>query len=129
MTFGRRDACVWSPNPLVGFSCKSFLRILLDSSFVVDSVINVLWRTKIPDKVEFSFWQVLLGRVSKLDKLMRKMPSLMDPFCFIHCLKVEKNLDHLLWECPFVSSFWNDLFKERYITGVNEKILFLFVLF
>lgn len=40
LTFGRRDACVRSPNPLVGFSCKSFFRILLDSSFVVDSVIK-----------------------------------------------------------------------------------------
>ena len=37
---GRRDLHVWSPTPLEGFSCKSFLGILLDPSFIEVS----LWR-------------------------------------------------------------------------------------
>lgn len=29
---GRRDIRIWSPKPSVGFSCKSFFRLLLDGS-------------------------------------------------------------------------------------------------
>ena len=29
---GRRDVCIWSPNPSEGFSCKSFFRLLLGPS-------------------------------------------------------------------------------------------------
>lgn len=39
---GRRDVRVWSPNPIEDFSCKSFLRLLLDPSFVNESVFDVL---------------------------------------------------------------------------------------
>lgn len=50
---GRRDLHVWSPTPLKVFSCKSFLRILLDPSSVVESVLGVLWRIRTPKKVKF----------------------------------------------------------------------------
>lgn len=45
------DVCVWSPNLVECFFCKSFLIILLDPSPVVKSVFIVLWRIKIPKKV------------------------------------------------------------------------------
>ena len=47
---GRRDVRVWSPNPVEGFSCKSFFRILVNHSSVVESVFIVLWSLKIPKK-------------------------------------------------------------------------------
>lgn len=56
--WGRRDGCVWSPNPVAGFFCKSFSRILVDPSPIIESAFDVLWRIKISKKVRFFVWQV-----------------------------------------------------------------------
>lgn len=57
-------------------------------------VFSAIWRTKIPRKVKFFTWQVLLGCVNTLDRLVKKMRSLVTPSCCILCQKVEENLDH-----------------------------------
>ena len=87
------DVCVWSPNLVECFFCKSFLIILLDPSPVVKSVFIVLWRIKIPKKVRFFAWQVLLGHVNRMDRILRKMPLIMSHFYFILRRKLELNLD------------------------------------
>lgn len=83
-------------SPLEGFSCKSFFRIILDPSPRVESVFDVLWRIKIPKKVKFFFWLVLLGHVNTINRFSRKIPSLIGHFYCILCRKAEENLDHLL---------------------------------
>lgn len=50
---GRQDVCVKNPNRLEGFSCKSFLRILLDSSPDVKTILDVLWRIKSLKELKF----------------------------------------------------------------------------
>lgn len=40
------------------------------------------------------------------------MSSIMGPFCYIFCRKVEENMDHLHWECRFASSMWNCFFHK-----------------
>ena len=57
-----------------GISCKSFFRVLVHSSPVVESVFDALSRIKIPKKVRFFVWQVWLGRLNSMDKVSRKMP-------------------------------------------------------
>ena len=84
------------PSPLEGFSCKSCVKILLDPIPIVELVLDVLWRIRIPKKVKFFSWKVLLGRVNTMYRLLRKMPLLMGLFCCILCQKAEENLDRLL---------------------------------
>lgn len=81
-------------------------------------IADTLWRInskerriKVPKKAKFFSWQVLLGRVNLLDRLLRKY-LLVGPFCCIHCRKVEEDLDYLLWGCEFVRSIWNCFFQE-----------------
>lgn len=88
---GRSDVIFWSPNPLDGFSYKSF-HTLVDPSPLQVSVFIVLWRIKIPRMVRFFTWQVLDGRANTLNRLVRKLPSLVEPFCW----KAEEDLDHIL---------------------------------
>lgn len=59
----RRIVCVWSPNPLKGFSCKLIFWPLLDPSPIIDPVFDVL-RIKVPIKLKFFTWKVLLDRVN-----------------------------------------------------------------
>ena len=56
----------------------------------------MIWRIKIPKKVRFFIWQVLLGRVNTLDRLVRGRTSFVGLFCCILCRKAEEDLDHLL---------------------------------
>lgn len=101
---------VWSLNPLEGFSCKSFLHILMDPSPIGESVFLILWRIKVSRKVRFFTWQVLRGRGNMKDRLSRKLPSLVGSFYCIFCRKVEEDIDHILWQCEFATSVW-----ERFI--------------
>lgn len=50
---GRRDACVWIPNPNREFSCTSLFRLLVDPSPPKKSIFDVVCRTKVPKKVSF----------------------------------------------------------------------------
>lgn len=50
-------------------------------------------------KVKFFIRHVIYGRVNTLDRLSRKMSSLVGPFCCILCRRAEEDLDHLLWNC------------------------------
>ena len=76
---GRSDARVWNPNPNRGYTYKSLFSLLLDSP--KESVFYVVWRIKVPKKVRFFIWQVLLGRVNTINKLVRRRTSLLGPFC------------------------------------------------
>ena len=86
-----------------GFSCKSFFQCLVDPSPLGVSVFLVLWRIKVPRKVRFFTWQALHDLASILDRLVRKLPSLVGHFCCIFCQKTEEELDHILWHRDFVS--------------------------
>ncbi|KAA0039024.1 uncharacterized protein E6C27_scaffold84G001110 [Cucumis melo var. makuwa] len=47
---GRRDVRVWSPNPLEGFSCKSFLQRMVNPSLAGELVFSLVWRVKVSRK-------------------------------------------------------------------------------
>lgn len=54
---GKRNVRVWKPNPVDGFSCKSFFRLLLDPSPVNESIFDDrLWMIKISKKIKFFTW-------------------------------------------------------------------------
>lgn len=48
----------------------------------------------IPRKIRLFTCQVVYGRTNMLDRLVRKMPSLVGPFSCILCRKAEEDLDH-----------------------------------
>ena len=92
---GRWNICVWSPNPSQTYTCKSFFSPLLDPSPPKESVFYVVWRTKVPKKFKFFIWQVFLGQINIVDRLVRRRTSLVGPFCCMLCQKAKENLDHL----------------------------------
>ena len=96
-----RDVRIWNPNPSEGFSCISFFRLLLDPSLLELFVFDIVWRIKIPMKVRFFIWQVLLGRVSTGDRLVRRRTTLVEPLCCILCRKAEEDMNHLFWDCQY----------------------------
>ena len=55
---------------------------MLDPSSINELVFDVVWRIKIPRKIKFITWQVFLGWVNTIDKLARKMTSLLDPLLY-----------------------------------------------
>ena len=103
---GRRDARVWHPNPSRGFSCNSLFSLLLDLVPPKESIFDVVWRTKVPKKVRFFIWQVLLDWINIVDRLVRRRTSLVGPFCCMLCWMAEEDLDHLIWDCQFVRAVW-----------------------
>lgn len=76
---------------------------LVNPSFVVYWTIlssihlSSLLRIKIPKKVKFFTWQVLHGRVKTLDRLLRKLPSLVGLFCYNLCWKAKESWDNFFW--------------------------------
>ena len=59
---GRWDTRLWSPNPIEGFCCKPFFRLLLDPSQVSESVFDVVCSIKIPKKL-----RGCLGNCNRID--------------------------------------------------------------
>ena len=110
----RKDIGIWHPSPSEGFSCESYFKSLLDPSPTRQSVFEVVWKLKIPKKVSFFTWQLLLGRVNTLQWMVRKRTMLMGPFCSILCRKAEEDLNHLFWLCHYTTAVWN-LFLQDYV--------------
>lgn len=52
----------------------------------------------------FCTWKVLQDRANTMDRLKRKLPSLVGSFCCILCWMAEEDLDYILCYCEFVSS-------------------------
>ncbi|TYK03471.1 ATPase family AAA domain-containing protein [Cucumis melo var. makuwa] len=62
------------------------------------------------------------------ERLLRKMPLLVGPFCCILCRKAEEDLDHILWHCgedrqhlffcSYAAVVWNKLLKLFYFSLV-----------
>lgn len=59
-----------------GFACKSFFKLLLDLSPFGSSMFDIILRIKIPKKVKFFIWQMLLGHVNTFDRLNRGKTTL-----------------------------------------------------
>lgn len=73
------------------FSHKSFYRLLLDPSLSGEPVFNVdiNWRIKIPKKVKFLYWKVLLDYVNTFGRLVKRT-SLVGFFSCILCRRWRK---------------------------------------
>lgn len=91
---GRKDVRVWNPNPSRGFTNKSLFSHLLDPFSYSESVFDVVCKAKVPMKVRFFIWQVLLGHVNTVNRLVRKRTLLVGLFCCMLCRKAEEDLDH-----------------------------------
>lgn len=101
---GRRNIHVWSPNPIEWYSCNRLLPDGPDPSHVSEPVFDTVWRIKIPKKIKFFTWQVLLGQVNTLDRLVRKKLLLMGPFYNIFIRRQRKTRINflgvlILWNC------------------------------
>ena len=109
-----------------------FFSVVVDPSPSRESVFHELWRIKIPKKAKFFTWQVLLGHVNIIDRLLRNKFLLMGPSCCILYQKVKEDLDHILWRrgvslhdlCGTVSSrVWPWISKR--ILGLDHSLLWV----
>ena len=76
--------------------------------------------------------QVLHGHANTMDRFVRKIPSLVGPFCCIFCWKVEEDLDHILWRCDLASIIWESFLqmfgmmyaRHKHVSAMIEEFLF-----
>uniref|UniRef100_A0A9I9CGT0 2Fe-2S ferredoxin-type domain-containing protein n=1 Tax=Cucumis melo TaxID=3656 RepID=A0A9I9CGT0_CUCME len=96
---------------------RNFLweRVEEDPSPSREFVFHVVWRTKVSVKVRFFIWKVLFGRVSTVDRLVRRS-SLVGPFCSLLCQRAEEDHDHPFWDCHYTPALWSMLLQDF---GVN----------
>lgn len=68
---------MWLHNHPEGFSSNSLFLCLVDPSLLRDSVFALMWRMRILKKIKFFIWLVVHGRVNTVDKMSRRILSLM----------------------------------------------------
>lgn len=98
----RRDVYFWSPNSTAGFSCSLFFSCLMNPSLTIESILLILWKMKIPMKVQF--FVVIHRRVTSLI-------GYFDRVVLLHSLsKGRGSLDHILWSYDFARFVWSLFF-------------------
>ena len=80
-----------------------------------------MWSGGLRFQVRFFIWQVLLGWVNTVDRLVRRRTSLVGPFCCLLCWKEEEDLDNLFWDSQFAWVVWSSFFQEFGISFAGTR--------
>ena len=90
------------------FDVRSFYNVLAykePSSFPWKSI----WCTKVPLKVAFFVWIVVLGRIPTFDNLRKRNLIVINRCCL--CKLDGETVDHLLLQCEIACSLWYAIFS------------------
>lgn len=119
---GRRDICIWFPNPSKGRMCRSFFYYLVTPSPFRRPIFSLPWKVKITKKVKFLVWQVLHGRINTLDQIMVRLSFFIGSLCCILCKIAMEVLNHLLWSCDYAMTVWTCLFQSLCISVAQARV-------
>ncbi|TYK04295.1 serine/threonine-protein phosphatase 4 regulatory subunit 3-like isoform X2 [Cucumis melo var. makuwa] len=72
-------------------------------------------------EVRFFIWQVLLGRVNTVDRLVRKRTLFVGPFCCMLCQKAEEDLDHLFCDCQYARAVWSSFLQKSGVSFAGSR--------
>ena len=97
----------WKPAMGRGFAVRSYYQVLtksFDQSFPCKTV----WKPKVPSRVAFFVWIVVLGNILTIDNLRKRKILFLDWYCM--CKRNGESVDHLLIHCSFASDLWSSVY-------------------
>ncbi|KAH9776963.1 ATP-dependent clp protease proteolytic subunit-related protein 4 [Citrus sinensis] len=102
------------------FSCKSFLDKLIDDQVPLNfQPAHMIWKAKVPSKVQIFAWSLALGKLNTFDVIQRQNPNVsLSPSW---CIKSKINggsMDHLFLHCHTAVQLWHRLFQAAQISWV-----------
>ena len=102
------------------FSCKSFLDKLIDDQVPLNfQPAHMIWKAKVPSKVQIFAWSLALGKLNTFDVIQRQNPNVsLSPSW---CIKSKINggsVDHLFLHCHTAVQLWHRLFQAAQISWV-----------
>lgn len=76
-----------------------------------------IWKSKVPSKLRFFVWIVVLNRVN-INELpqIRRPHEVLSPNVYVLCLKDDENHSHMFLRCPVARDMWSRLlaFNDEY---------------
>ena len=110
---GMVDRRVWLDDT-EDFSVKSMTGSLSQISPISAwPFVDLIWKAKVPSKVQFFGWLLVSNKLSTDDVLQRRFPSISGcPSCCPLCHRDADNRDHLFRTCSFASKVWSFLFAR-----------------
>ena len=101
-----------------GFAVRSYYQVLtksFDQSFPCKTV----WKPKVPSRVAFFVWIVVLGNILTIDNLRKRKILFLDWYCM--CKRNGESVDHLLIHDPLAFDLWSIVFTLFGIHWVMSK--------
>ncbi|XP_050217744.1 uncharacterized protein LOC126668597 [Mercurialis annua] len=101
----QRDSVFWIGN--VSYSAASLVRLMTVSDHEKDQFLFLMWKHKIPPRIQFFTWLLHKGRISS-NEFMVQRRVLPDEqiFCSL-CAEIE-SANHIIIYCPIAWRFWID---------------------
>ena len=112
--FGKDKMC-WKPDREKDFMVKDYYSILVGSNdycFPWKSI----WKQKIPSRLAFFVWTVVLGKCLTIDNLRKRKVWILD-WCYMYDYNGE-SVDHLFLHCPVVMDLWSMVFGKFGVSWV-----------
>jgi hypothetical protein len=105
---GSNDTICWIPSKRKTFEVKSYYQVLSNDVRSCLPYKNI-WKVKVPSRVAFFVWTVVLGKTLTLNNLRKRHVIVMEWCCM--CKKCEGSIDHLFLHCEFATGLWNAIFQ------------------
>ena len=114
------DKICWIPTKRRGFEVQSYYQVLtgsIDQSFPWKTI----WKPKVPPRVAFFVWTIVLGKILTIDNLQKLKIWILD-WCFM-CKRNVESVDHHLNHCSIAFDLWYMVFTLFGIHWVMLKMV------
>ncbi|GJV23242.1 reverse transcriptase [Tanacetum coccineum] len=110
----RPDTLYWHNGPGCQFSCKSAYYIALETFEDImenlpeetNTLLQAIWKAKVPIKVKLYVWCVWKNYVPTIDNLQARGLNLASVSC-THCRHIGEDVIHVLFKCPQSKEVWD----------------------
>jgi hypothetical protein len=82
------DKIVWIPLKRKIFEVNSYYKLKVNSK-PVDGLWKIIWKSKVPPRVAFFTWTVVLGKILTMDTLRKKNIIVVGNLLIIYCCIVK----------------------------------------
>ena len=103
-----QDQICWKPTMSKTFQVCLFYHVLSSKAGVLFTW-KCIWKPKVPPRVAFFIWTVVLGRILTANNLRRRNIILVDWCCL--CKEDGETIDHLFLHCKVARELWNFVFN------------------
>lgn len=99
------DAQIWKLSPSGSFSVKSAYNLFFRGYFWSDFCWKVLWKLKIPPKLQYFMWLAAQGKILTSEQKVRRQQTNNSSCGF--CSWPNENVLHILRDCERAIDVWN----------------------